>query len=349
MSGGVDSTAVALLLKDRLDVQGFFMNLGQPDFETQKHRVERLAGSMGVPLRVIDLRKQFKILVTDYFTSSYFKGKTPNPCMVCNREIKFGLFMQTILSTGMARMATGHYARIDQQADEFTLREGVDGSKDQSYFLARLTQQQLSQILFPLGSMTKRDIYDYVESRGYDDFRGLESQDVCFLKNSSVASFLESNATHSTMSGPIMSTGGAHLGRHIGLHRYTIGQRRGLGLPDSTPWYVCTIDYHNNTLVVGKQQELLANRLSARSAHWLTRSTPLPGDTYRVKIRYSHPGASARFTSVTKDTFTLEFNEPQRSIAPGQYAVLYDGDRVIGSGEIVSDLSVPSINPTDSL
>lgn len=337
MSGGVDSTAVALLLKDKYEVQGFFMALDQPDFEQQKGRVEFLAEGIGIPLQVIDLKKQFKKLVLDYFSNSYFQGKTPNPCMICNREIKFGLFMDTILSVGMDRVATGHYARIDHRADEYFLHTGTDFKKDQSYFLSRLTQQQLSRALFPLGSMSKSDIYRFVESEGYTDFRGRESQDICFLKGKKVGSFLENYDKPSVAPGPVVSTTGAVLGQHKGLYRYTIGQRRGLGLPDLSPWYVCTIDHVNNTLVVGKDKDLFTPTLFACSAHWLNRAKPENNRKYTVRIRYSHPGTSARFTFISKDSFKLTFDEPQRAVAPGQYAVLYDGDRVVGSGEIVSE------------
>ena len=338
MSGGVDSTATALLLKDKYRVQGFFMDLAQPDFQEQKTRVQDLAETIGIPLQVIDLKKQFKKLVLDYFSGSYFQGKTPNPCMICNREIKFGLFMDAILSVsaGMDRVATGHYARILDTAGEYGLHTGVDTKKDQSYFLSRLTQQQLSQVLFPLGALSKDDIYRFVESEGYHDFRGRESQDICFLKGNKIGSFLQSYHNPSVIPGPIKSTEGALLGQHGGLYRYTIGQRRGLGIPDLTPWYVCSMHHADNVLVVGKEKDLFSSTLIARSAHWLNRAIPEDNRTYTVRIRYSHAGSAARFASISNDSFKLTFDEPQRAVAPGQYAVLYEGDRVVGSGEIVS-------------
>ncbi len=336
MSGGVDSTASALLLKNTYTVQGFFMDLAQPDFQEQQTRVQHLAETIGIPLQVIDLKKQFKKLVLDYFSGSYFKGKTPNPCMICNREIKFGLFMDAILSAGMDRAATGHYARIGKIADEYVLYTGMDKKKDQSYFLSRLTQEQLSRTLFPLGEMSKDAIYRFVERNGYDDFRGRESQDICFLKGKKIGSFLENYDNSPVIPGPIKSTQGALLGQHSGLYRYTIGQRRGLNLPDLTPWYVCAMDYADNVLVVGKEKDLFSSSLIARSAHWLNSMTPENSRTYTVRIRYSHSGAAARFTSISKDSFKLSFEKPQRAVAPGQFAVLYDGDMVVGSGEIVS-------------
>ncbi|MEE4165517.1 MAG: tRNA 2-thiouridine(34) synthase MnmA [Desulfocapsaceae bacterium] len=336
MSGGVDSTAAALLLKERFAVEGFFMDLAQPDFEDQKRRVVHLAEALNIPLHIIDLKVQFKKRVLDYFTGSYFQGRTPNPCMICNLEIKFGLFMDAILSSGMAAVATGHYARIHEGDGEFFLKRGTDVKKDQSYFLSRLTQQQLSRVMFPLGSAMKEDIYRFVENNGYTDFRGVESQDICFLKNKRVRAFLEEYKTVSIQPGNIISVNGSILGRHKGLHCYTIGQRRGLGLPDATPWYVCSLDQQNNTLVVGKNRDLFSSALTADNPHWISRAIPEANRTYTVRIRYSHPGAEARFTWVSGDSFRLDFDEAQRAIAPGQYAVLYDGTRVVGSGEIVS-------------
>ena len=336
MSGGVDSTAAALMLKESFAVEGFFMDLAQPDFEKQKNRVVQLSATMDIPLHIIDLKAEFKKRVLDYFTTSYYRGKTPNPCMICNREIKFGLFMDAILSAGMTRVATGHYARTCCSEGEFFLHTGTDATKDQSYFLSRLTQQQLARVLFPLGSMSKKDIYRFVESKGYTDFRGVESQDVCFLKDTRLSAFLENGEKPSAPPGPIISVDGRRLGRHSGLHHYTIGQRRGLGLPDTSPWYVCSLDHQTNVLVVGKNRDLFSSSLIACNAHWINRTLPLEDHRYTARIRYAHPGSAARFTRISDDSFKLVFDEAQRAVAPGQYAVLYDGERVVGSGEIVS-------------
>ncbi len=336
MSGGVDSTAAALILKEKFAVEGFFMDLAQPDFEKQRNRVEHLCATMDIPLHIIDLKAEFKKQVLDYFTTSYYRGRTPNPCMICNREIKFGLFMDAILSAGMTRVATGHYARTSCSEGEYFLHTGTDAKKDQSYFLSRLTQQQLARVLFPLGSMSKDDIYRFVENNGYTDFRGVESQDVCFLKNERLSTFLDNDETPSVVPGPIMSVDGRRLGRHSGLHHYTIGQRRGLGLCDTSPWYVCSIDHQTNVLVVGKNRDLFSSSLIARKAHWINRVLPIENHRYTVRIRYTHPGSAARFTRISDDSFKLVFTEAQRAVAPGQYAVLYDGERVVGSGEIVS-------------
>jgi len=336
MSGGVDSTAAALLLKKQYQIRGFFMNLGQPDFTVQKKRVTEVAERIGIELQIIDVKEAFKKKVLDYFCASYFSGKTPNPCVICNREIKFGLFMDAIMATGVNLVATGHYARIESRGNEKQLLTGLDPKKDQSYFLSRLTQEQLQRIVFPLGSMLKDDIYNYVESHGFLDFRGCESQDVCFLKDKNIAAFLENCSTDEAEFGPIKTMAGKVIGRHQGLHRYTIGQRRGLGLPDTTPWYVCRIDVKENTLFVGKEAELSSSTITARSPHWLNEDLPQNGKSYTVRIRYSHPGVRALYHCTSNDSFALTFEQPQRAIAPGQYAVLYEADRVVGSGEIVN-------------
>ena len=334
LSGGVDSTAAALLLKRSHEVVAFFMDIGQPDFIEQKQRVEEISSRIGIDIQVIDLKERFKTYVVDYFTSSYFAGKTPNPCMICNREIKFGLFMDAIADTGMAHIATGHYARTEIIDDEVALLKGKDTKKDQSYFLSRLDRNQLSRIVFPLGSMHKKEIYSFVENQGFSCFRGKESQDICFLANSDVASFLEQERDRPPQKGVIMTTDGKDIGHHNGLFHYTIGQRRGLGLPDTTPWYVCGLNPKENILIVGKQKDLFAREISVISPHWLQKKIPENGQKHLVRLRYSHAGAIAAIKHSDNNSFKLFFNEPQRAIAPGQFAVLYENDRVIGSGEI---------------
>jgi tRNA-specific 2-thiouridylase len=336
MSGGVDSTACALKLKDKFHLTGFFMDLGQPEFSQQVEKLKRLTKQIGIDLHIIDVKESFRNIVLNYFSTSYYAGRTPNPCMVCNHEIKFGMFMQAILATGIELVATGHYARVERDGQEMKLLKGKDEKKDQSYFLSRLKPHQLKQILFPLGCMYKEDTYRYIESKGFTDFRGSESQDICFLAGKSVVSYLEEYHPQYVAPGPIVTPDGEEIGRHQGLHRYTIGQRRGLGLPDQSPWYVARIDAKNNRLIVGKHDDLFSHTVTACSAQWLTTSPPRPGEKFNARIRYSHRGAEAVVQSIGGDTFSLRFSAHQRAIAPGQYVVLYDEDRVIGSGEIFS-------------
>lgn len=336
MSGGVDSTATALILRENNTIQGFFMQLAQPDFDRQLERVEQLAARLGIPLTVVDLREQFSRKVLAYFANAYFSGTTPNPCMICNMEVKFGLFLQAILQAGMECMATGHYAQIIHDAQGYHLLDGVDPDKNQSYFLSRLNQHQLSNVIFPLGTRRKSDIYEFVRQHGFTDFAGIESQDICFLANETVGSYLEKNYPDAVKPGPILTTEGVEVGRHQGLFRHTIGQRRGLGIPDASPWYVTAIDAQANTLIVGKADELLRDIIKVRGLHWLGGGPPDLNCSYTVRIRYSHRGAAARIELLESERARIIFEDRQRAITPGQFAVIYKGNEVLGSGVIYS-------------
>ena len=335
MSGGVDSTAAAIVLKEKADLCGFFMRLHQPDFPSQLANVSSIAERLGIPLKVIDLREQFQQKVLDYFRDSYFSGLTPNPCMVCNRDIKFGLFLEAILAAGMERMATGHYARIVRDGELYRLHDGVDPTKDQSYFLARLTQHQLSHAVVPLGTAHKQETYALVARHGFTGFEAKESQDICFLSDQGVGDYLAERYPEGVRPGTVIDTDGREIGRHAGLFRYTIGQRRGLGLPDVSPWYVAGIDSAQNTLIVCKHDELFKEAIMVDDLHWLSGHIPDLDRTYMVRIRYSHHGSPARINMDTSlDQARIAFEEPQRAITPGQFAVIYDGTEVLGSGII---------------
>ncbi len=294
MSGGVDSTCVALMLRKHYNVTGFFMQLGQPDLGYQLKRVRGVADKLQIPLRIIDLQNQFESKVIQYFCDSYMEGKTPNPCMVCNRQIKFGQFMDHILNHDIDKVATGHYANISMDKGIYSLHKGKDQKKDQSYFLAKLGQQQLSRVLFPLGNMRKDEIYDIAETNGFTDFRGQESQDICFLSNTRVPDFISQQTTPPPPKGDIVTSDGTILGVHRGLSHYTIGQRRGLGICHSSPYYVVALDSLNNRVVVGKESDLYCDTAVLTNIHWT--NTPAEFDKkYRVKIRYSHHGAAVKF------------------------------------------------------
>ena len=334
MSGGVDSTACAIMLQKQYAVQGFFMHLAQPDFEMQLSRVQKIADRLEIELTVIDLQNQFNDRILGYFSASYAAGLTPNPCVVCNNEIKFGLFLQAVLAAGMDSMATGHYARLRRHNGRVHLCKGLDPLKDQSYFLSRLDQQQLSRLIFPLGEKSKQEIYRFVEDHGFNDFSGVESQDVCFLADESVGDFLERKFPEMQTEGPIVSCNGEEIGRHTGLFRYTIGQRRGLGIPDSTPWYVVRLDPESNSVIVGKEDELRQPIVTLKDLHWLAGVPPKDGDHYEVRLRSTHRGAAARISFAHGNQAVLYFDESQRAVTPGQFAVFYREDEVIGSGII---------------
>jgi len=335
LSGGVDSTACALLLLQHHDVHGFFMRLTGPDpalLAAQEQRARAVAAKLGIGLEVIDLSLAFTRTILDAFTATYAQGRTPNPCMLCNQTIKFGLFQEAILARGMDAMATGHYARIERDGDHCQLCKGSDTAKDQSYFLARLDQQQLRHCLFPLGAMTKEASYQLVEEHGLTGFRGQESQDICFLGSMPVGQFLQEHLAQAE-SGSIVTRDGRILGSHHGLFHYTIGQRRGLGLADITPWYVVALAPQSNHVIIGKEEELYHDRLIIHSPQW-QQEGPDAEHCYQVKIRYRHQGADARVRQINETRWEIRFDTPQRAITPGQFAVLYAQDRVIGCGEI---------------
>lgn len=311
------------------------MQLAQPDFAAQKTRVQAVADKLGIPLQIIDLQQEFKQSVLDYFSGSYYQGLTPNPCVICNKEIKFGLFMDAILNAGMDRMATGHYARIEKKDDGYHLHGGDDPKKDQSYFLSRLTQQQLAKVIFPLGETMKHDTYRFVEANGFYDFHGQESQDSCFLENKQIAPFLAAYANGVDTPGAIVSTSGKVLGRHQGLFHYTIGQRKGLGISSEAPLYVVGLDAKEKRVIVGGNAELFKKRIRVQELHWLADKTPELTTKYQVRIRYSHRGSAARLVIDDKGCGDIIFDQPQRAVTPGQFAVVYHGTELLGSGIIL--------------
>ncbi len=334
LSGGVDSTACALLLREHYEVKGFFMQLAQPDFAAQKFRVQAIADKLGISLEIIDLRQQFRQRVLNYFADSYAHGLTPNPCVICNKEIKFGLFLEAIVNAGMDRMATGHYARIEEKDGRFHLHCGCDPQKDQSYFLSRLTQRQLAKVLFPLGETSKQDTYRFVEQHGFVDFQGKESQDVCFLENKQIATYLKECAGGKDDAGPIVSTSGKILGRHEGLFNYTIGQRKGLGISSAAPLYVVALDTAANQVIVGDNDDLSKCRIRVQNLHWLAGKAPDLSRTYQVRIRYSHKGSTAMLVVDNNNCADIIFDAPQRAVTPGQFAVIYQASELLGSGVI---------------
>lgn len=313
------------------------MRLPHQRSAAQEERVRSIADRLGITLRVIDLRDAFEKEVLSPFAGEYFCGRTPNPCMVCNHRIKFGMFQQAILGAGMDRMATGHYARLVAEGTRYRLYQGVDSSKDQSYFLSRLRQEQLATILFPLGEQRKEDTYRLVEAQGFNDFRGLESQDVCFLENRQIGSFLAARSPRGDASGLIRDRSGHVLGKHNGLFHYTIGQRRGLGISAAQPLYVIALDSATDTVVVGSDSELNSNRLLVRDWHWLAEAPPSTHQAYTVRLRSTHQGGQASLL-LEEDGGEIRFEQAQRAITPGQFAVVYDGAELLGSAIIVGAL-----------
>jgi tRNA-specific 2-thiouridylase len=340
MSGGVDSSVTALMLKEQgFEVRGFFMALLQPDLEQQTARVRRMADFLQVELTVVDLSRFFERQVLDYCTATYFDGKTPNPCMVCNSRVKFGRLLDEIMTRGCDFQATGHYVRIERAAGlPVRLLKGRDPGKDQSYFLGRLTQQQISRLLTPLGDHCKTAVYRLAEKRGLHLLHGRESQDACFLQGGSLGDFLAQRVARPARPGEIITRDQRVIGEHSGLANFTIGQRRGLGIPDATPYYVIGLDVKNNRVMVGKKEDLLRKSFLVREIHWLAGEQPDLPQSLAVKIRYRHQPAAAVLekteTAAGDGLLRVTFQQPQSAVTPGQFAVFYRHDEVVGSGEI---------------
>ncbi|MFP3982525.1 MAG: tRNA 2-thiouridine(34) synthase MnmA [Desulfurivibrionaceae bacterium] len=343
VSGGVDSAMSAALLREQgFRVKPLFFRLGLTDQDEQQARAENIGERLGLVTEVIDLELAFREKVLDYFCRSYYQGLTPNPCVVCNPYIKFAALLQEADLRGCRWLASGHYARITAGKEGASLHRALDEKKDQSYFLCGLSQEQLSRTVFPLGTWIKEEVRSQAVTAGLADLTGSESQDVCFLKNSGVGEFLRnfcSEAGDRMREGDIVDRCGNVLGRHSGIFSYTVGQRRGLGIPDSTPYYVLAVDPGTNRIIAGKEEELQRSACRVAGLNWLRGYPPELPATLQVRIRYRHPGASARVTGAG-DGVRVEFQTPQRAVTPGQFAVFYDETEVLGGGVIQGEREV---------
>jgi tRNA-specific 2-thiouridylase len=332
MSGGVDSSVTAAsLVKQGFEVHGVFMKLSQPDVEEQFRRVRKIAEFLGVPIAMVDLSAEFSAQVLDYFAKTYCLGKTPNPCVICNQAIKFGKLLEFGEQKGIDQLATGHYIRtMRDTADRVHLLKGDDPLKDQSYFLCRLTQDQLQRVVFPLGELHKTKVYELAAELGLAGKHGKESQDVCFLEGKGLKDFFVGIPPKP---GDFVTLDGAVKKTHDGLYNYTVGQRRGLGIPDATPFYVVGLDAETNQVIIGKEEDLWHDSLMVDAMNWLSGTAPELPQTFEVKIRYRHQ-ASPAVVEAMSGGYTIRFAERQRAITPGQFAVLYQGDELVGGGEI---------------
>ena len=338
ISGGIDSLTAAFLLKQAGHrVVGIHFLTG---YETQgyqgneiKRKLSRIADQLGIPIETIDCAMDFKTRVVDYFVASYAQGRTPNPCLMCNPVIKFGTVLAFARQLGAERLATGHYARIlRDDKGGVHLHCGVDTAKDQSYFLARLTRKQLLQAVFPLGAMTKAQTRSMARANGLRPAARQESQDVCFIHGQTYGDFLKHHGMP-IRPGPIVGIKGNLLGEHKGLHLFTIGQRRGINCPAPQPYYVVGIDPARNRLTVGSKDDLLTDCCRVASINWIQNS---PGTARRVRtrIRYRHTAAESTLVPCDAQTADVLFEKPQKALTPGQGAVFYDGDEVLGGGWI---------------
>ncbi len=366
MSGGVDSSAAAALLKEQgHELVGFTMQLWNQrrHINTDEngdplpsrccslddvYDARRVAESLGFPFYVLNLEKDFDRDVVEPFVQSYLNGETPIPCVACNSRLKFASLDRMALSLGCDKVATGHYARVeyDKAADRYRLFRGRNHWKDQSYFLWELTQDQLSRAYFPLGEMEKREVRDIARDANLYTAEKQESQEICFVPDGKYSEFIDRFLEHEgrndelPAAGEIVNRAGDALGSHSGIHRYTIGQRRGLGIAHEKPLYVVQIERAKNQIIVGEADELESSEFVAKGVNWVAFAEPSEPVRALVKVRYRHDPAAARIHVMPDARARVIFDEPQRAITPGQATIFYDvetGQEVLGGGWIAKE------------
>ncbi len=359
MSGGVDSSVAAYLLREQgYDVVGLFMRMGnlsgaatadEPRARSccsveDAHDAERVAESLDIPFYVLNFKGAFEGLV-DYFCAEYTRGRTPNPCIICNQTLKFGKLLRFAGDIGAAYLATGHYARLALTGRRYSLKAARDGRKDQSYVLFPLSQEQLAHALFPLGEWTKEEVRKKAGELGLRTKAKPDSQEVCFVPEEGYGGLIRERMEGAATPGLIKDTRGRVLGNHPGIQFFTIGQRRGLGIAMGEPYYVVDIDPVGQVVTVGRDDETLVSEFLVSDLNWVSIKKPA-AENFRaeVKIRYKHRPASATIRPVKDDVVRVVFDEPQKAVTPGQAAVFYAKDTVLGGGWIKrkTPLSAPS-------
>ena len=341
MSGGVDSSVAALLLKEQgYNVIGLFMqNWDETDengcctAEDDFADVRRVSAVLDIPYYTVNFAKEYMDRVFSYFLAEYKAGRTPNPDVLCNREIKFGPFLEEAKKLGADYIATGHYCKIAHENGIHYLQKAKDQNKDQTYFLYTLTQHQLAHTLFPLGKLTKEQVREIAQAEGLLNARKRDSQDICFIPNGDYFSFLESYTGKHYPQGDYLDLSGKVVGRHRGAAAYTIGQRKGLGIALGAPVYVCSKNMERNTVTVGPNEALFTSRLTADHLNWIPFPTLRSPMELTAKIRHSQH--EQRCTVIPQeDQVQVIFAEPQRAVTPGQAVVFYQDDMVVGGGRI---------------
>ncbi|HVT46392.1 MAG TPA: tRNA 2-thiouridine(34) synthase MnmA [Vicinamibacterales bacterium] len=347
MSGGVDSSVAAGLLAGAgHDVVGLSMQLydqqeGREAFGSccsldDLHDARRVAARIGIPHYIVNFEREFDALVVRNFVDEYAAGRTPIPCVHCNADLKFATLAERAAGFGAAAVATGHYARVDfdEETRRFRLLRSADRDKDQTYFLFSLTQDQLAHALFPVGALTKTDVRAEARRLGLAVADKPDSHEICFVPNGDAGGFVERHLPAPVTDGEIVDSGGRVLGRHRGLHRYTVGQRRGLGLSTGAPLYVLRLDPAETRVVVGPREELGRRDLTASGVNWIAGAPPDGPRRVTARIRHRHTDATATVTADVSGHASLTFDDPQLAITPGQAVVFYDGDEVLGGGWI---------------
>jgi tRNA (5-methylaminomethyl-2-thiouridylate)-methyltransferase len=344
MSGGVDSSVAALILRKKgFECLGATMNLyrGDKDFDSVSEDVmdaKRISELLGMKHITLDLHNRFSSCVIDRFVRAYENGITPNPCIDCNRELKFGSLFESAGKYGCDYVATGHYAKVeyDFEKKRYLLKKAVSLEKDQTYVLYSITQERLSRVLFPLGGLSKTEVRHLADESGLCNAKKSESQDICFIPDGKYTEFIEKYTGKKYPEGDFVTTEGEVLGRHKGIIHYTIGQRRGLGLSLLDPLYVCDIDPVSNRVILGRGESLFSRELEADNVNLISVEKIDKPMRVRAKVRYRHEEQNAVVTQTGPDRIHVVFDEPQRAVTRGQAVVLYDGDTVVGGGTIVS-------------
>jgi len=363
MSGGVDSSATAAILKEQgHDLVGFTMQLWNQRRGINRdengellpsrccslddvYDARRVAEDLGIPFYVLNLENDFERDVVAPFVASYLNGETPIPCVACNSRLKFASLVRLAQSVGCERVATGHYARVrfDPEANRHRLFRAADLRKDQTYFLWELTQEQLAHAMFPLGEMSKADVRSAARDHSLAVAGKAESQEICFVPDGDYAGFIdryleaEGERVRLPASGEIVNTRGEKIGEHAGVHRYTVGQRRGLGGAHPRPLYVVQINTDRNQVVAGEADKLLSDQFTAAGVNWVAFKRPTFPVRAEVRVRYRHEPAPATVESLEGDRARIRFDQLQRAITPGQATVFYNGNEVLGGGWIVKN------------
>ena len=351
MSGGVDSSVAAYLLKEQgYDVIGVTMQIWQdeePEHEQENggccglsavDDARRVAAALDIPYYVMNFKKEFKENVIDYFIGEYMNGRTPNPCIACNRYVKWESLLKRSMDIGADYIATGHYARIEQLPNgRYSLKRSATLAKDQTYALYNLTQEQLARTLMPVGEYSKDEVREMAEKINLRVANKPDSQDICFVPDGDYAGFIEKTLDTELPTGNFVTLDGKVLGRHKGITHYTVGQRKGLGLALGYPAFVIEIRPETNEVVIGTNEDSMSNYVRANKLNFM--SIPDLTEPMRVfaKIRYNHKGAWCTIEKTGEDEILCTFEEPQRAITPGQAVVFYDGDYVLGGGTIIGD------------
>jgi tRNA-specific 2-thiouridylase len=339
MSGGLDSSvAAALLVEQGREVIGLTARMWREGSRCcsleDVARALKVSEFLNIRHYAVDSVELFGEKIVHPFVTEYVRGRTPSPCVRCNQVIKFGVLLRDAIQLGCARIATGHYARIEKRPDGFHLLKGRDLAKDQSYFLHRLDQPQLEHSLLPLGELTKSQVVEYAKRKGLPVKFDSESQDLCFIGDEGYVPFIEKRRPDLKKQGPIVSAAGREIGRHNGYHHFTVGQREGLGVAAACRLYVREVRPETNTVVVGGREDVMSRQCLVEEVHWIGGKAPSDGAACAVKLRYRHKGAPAELRLLEESRVEVIFREEQFAVTPGQAAVFYDGDEVLGGGWI---------------